>query len=127
MKRSGTLKRTELKRKTRIKRYNRERMYRKRHDESGFKHSYGPYHEWIKTRCCTFLFRGDHKCFGSVTGHHLEPGEPDYGNEIPTCEGIHTEIHSLTAQDIRKKYGLTKLGMELEARALAREWDKDHG
>ena len=111
-----------------IRKYNKERMYRKRHDENGVKHTYGKYHEWIGTLTCTFLFRSDHRCYGAVSGHHLLPvgrGGRDYGNEIPACQGIHTELHSSTELDIETRYGLSKKGLQLEAQRLAKEWDKE--
>lgn len=125
MKRSGYLKRTRLKRKTTLKKVNRDRKKRQR--ARGIK---GPYHTWIMGKPCTFRNRGNHRCYGRVDSHHLirtGKGGVDYANCIPLCRGGHQEIHSLTAEDIRKKYGMTRLGMELEAGALAREWNKDHG
>ena len=105
-----------------IKKVNRERQ--KKRASQGIK---GEYHQWIKTKPCILLFRGNHVCFGVVDGHHIlhtQRGGVDYENEVSVCRGGHTELHSSTALDIELRYGLSKLGLELEAKRLAKEWDK---
>lgn len=101
-----------------LKKYNpRRRAKRKREDRI-----YGSYFRWAKTRPCRFLSRGNHRCWGGPTAHHIKSvgsGGEDHGNCLPVCEGMHTEIHCSTKDEIWMRYSMD---MVKEARALAKEW-----
>ena len=136
MKRSGPIKRkTALKsgdppaRKKRINPSNAARKRRMRRDpETGWIHTYGPYHRWLKGKPCDVSVYGNgHRCDNSkTTGHHrktVRSGGRDYGNEMVLCRKHHSLIEAEGEARFKRKTGVDP---EAAAERWRIEWDRTH-
>jgi len=101
-----------------LRKYNRKRQAKRKAGDR----VKGSYFRWAKTKPCTFLFRGNHRCWGGMTAHHVRSvgaGGEDFENCLPVCEGMHSEIHSSTKEEIWMRY---QVDMRAEAKRLAKEY-----
>lgn len=113
------MKRTPLKRKTALRKRNPERMKRKRYDEDGFKHTYGPQFEWLSEQPCCLQGVKGHVCSLASPAHHLVPvgqGGKDSDGMLPVCAQLHTEFHSnpITAMEQKYKVSFTEMASYYE-------------
>ncbi len=134
MKPSGRIERkTPLKpgkppsRKRRINPSNSARKRRMRRDpETGWVHTYGPYHRAIKGQPCDVLTYGNgHPCDKSkTTGHHrkhVSSGGRDYGNQMCLCRRHHTMIEQEGEAYFEKKTGVNPTAA---AERWRKQWDR---
>jgi hypothetical protein len=99
-----------------MKRNNPERKKRMRTDPDGFQHTYGEYHEFVKTlRCCLTGKSGPH-------AHHIKSvksGGRDFGNQIPLAPTLHSELHQIGPSRFQEKYDIDIL---VEAQKVLDLW-----
>lgn len=97
---------------------NPERLKRMRTDpDTGIQHTYGPYHEWVKTQPC--IVTGRH----GAAAHHIKSvksGGRDYGNQVALSPVLHAELHTVGPGKFQRKYGVD---LESEADRLRAVWD----
>lgn len=115
-------KREPLERSEPINPVNADRRRRRRVDgDTEVRHTYGPYHRWVKSRPCYIRRHPDHECGLGPSGHHIKHvgnGGRDPANEVPLCEKAHRELHDTGRETWQDRYGV-----DLEA-AKWEMWDR---
>ena len=112
------MKRSRLRQKSPIPKVNPERKARMRTDpETGERHTYGEYHEWVKTLRCAVTFKA------IVDAHHLKhvkSGGRDYRNQVPPRHDLHIELHTSGPSKFERKYDVD---LDAEAQKTGDLWD----
>lgn len=102
-----------------LRKYNPERMRKRRHDEDGWKHTYGPLWNWVSNRRCCLCGSP-----GGAPAHHIIPvgrDGRDRNNVVPVCTVHHQECQRKTVMQIKAKY---LIDLVQEAERYTREFDE---
>ena len=101
-----------------IRKVNPERRKRMRTDpDTGEQHTYGEYHQWVKTLRCSVTFRT------GVDAHHLKTvksGGRDYRNLVPLRHDLHMELHTGGISKFERKWDID---LEHTAQDVGDLWD----
>ena len=91
-------------------------MTKNRHDNDGFKHTYGPIFKWVACLPCFVCGAWP------STPHHVRTvgsGGRDYGNLVDVCIDCHSAVHSMGEVTFQYK---KRVDLQQRATDLVREY-----